>query len=101
MSNRNDIMNKEDASSVEKSLQLKKARHNSFVPVSVDGLSEGTSEAVYNLEVEDMHEYFANGILVHNCVWAFTELFGLQEPEALPSGTRPLAVNLNRRFGGL
>ncbi len=23
--------------------------------------------AVYNLTVEGMHEYFANGILVHNC----------------------------------
>jgi hypothetical protein len=22
---------------------------------------------VYNLEVEDQHEYFANGVLVHNC----------------------------------
>lgn len=31
---------------------------------------------VYNLEVEDAHEYFANGILVHNCVWAATELMG-------------------------
>jgi len=29
---------------------------------------------VYNLEVEDAHEYYANGILVHNCVWALTEL---------------------------
>jgi phage terminase large subunit-like protein len=25
---------------------------------------------VYNLEVEDTHEYFANGVLVHNCLWA-------------------------------
>lgn len=24
-------------------------------------------EKVYNIEVEDEHEYFANGILVHNC----------------------------------
>jgi hypothetical protein len=29
---------------------------------------------VYNLEVEGEHEYFAEGILVHNCVWALTEL---------------------------
>ena len=29
---------------------------------------------VYNLEVDGMPEYFANGILVHNCVWAITEL---------------------------
>lgn len=26
-------------------------------------------EKVYNLEVEDVHEYFANGILVHNCAY--------------------------------
>ena len=26
-------------------------------------------EKVYNLEVEDAHEYFANGILVHNCAY--------------------------------
>ena len=25
-------------------------------------------EAVYNLEVEEPHEFFANGILVHNCL---------------------------------
>jgi len=32
---------------------------------------------VYNLTVADAHEYFANGVLVHNCdalVWALTEL---------------------------
>ena len=25
-------------------------------------------EQVYDLLVEDMHEYFANGVLVHNCM---------------------------------
>jgi hypothetical protein len=28
---------------------------------------------VYNLEVEDEHHYFANGILVHNCLYAWAE----------------------------
>lgn len=28
-----------------------------------------TKAPVYNLEVEDEHEYFANGILTHNCSW--------------------------------
>jgi len=23
---------------------------------------------VYNLDVEDAHEFFANGVLVHNCI---------------------------------
>ncbi|NDB84971.1 MAG: hypothetical protein EB127_20055 [Alphaproteobacteria bacterium] len=25
-------------------------------------------EEVYDLTVEDVHEYFANGVLVHNCM---------------------------------
>jgi len=29
---------------------------------------------VYDLQVEGCHEFFAGGILVHNCVWALTEL---------------------------
>lgn len=29
---------------------------------------------VFNLEVSQQPEYFANGILVHNCVWAITDL---------------------------
>ena len=28
-------------------------------------------QPVYNLEVEECHEYFANGILTHNCAWRF------------------------------
>ena len=24
---------------------------------------------VYNIQVENVHEYFANGILVHNCLY--------------------------------
>lgn len=30
--------------------------------------STGKSETVYDLTVEENHEYFANGILVHNCI---------------------------------
>lgn len=30
----------------------------------------GRVESVYNIEVEGEHEYFANGILTHNCAWA-------------------------------
>lgn len=32
------------------------------------------SAPVYNLEVASHPEYFANGVLVHNCVWAMTSL---------------------------
>lgn len=43
-------------------------------PVTVVRCSPGGTAAVYNLMVDSQPEYFANGILVHNCVWAFTEL---------------------------
>ncbi len=45
--------------------------------ISVRGLFDAGVATVYNLTVADAHEYFANGILVHNCdakVWAETEL---------------------------
>jgi hypothetical protein len=29
--------------------------------------------AVFNMEVEDCHEYFANDILVHNCSWQYDD----------------------------
>ena len=31
--------------------------------------SKGAIEPVYNLEVDGDHEYYANGLLVHNCNW--------------------------------
>jgi hypothetical protein len=38
--------------------------------VKLQHLEEGESwsEIVYDIMVEDCHEYFANGILVHNCI---------------------------------
>jgi PBSX family phage terminase large subunit len=37
------------------------------VPVSVVDIKDKGTAQVYNILVEDEHEYFANGILVHNC----------------------------------
>jgi hypothetical protein len=54
--------------------QLKSQKNSQYVLVDVLGKSEGRVEAVYNLQVEDIPEYFANGILVHNCVWALSSL---------------------------
>ena len=34
--------------------------------------SEVRVERVYDICVEDMHEYFANGVLVHNCMDAIS-----------------------------
>ena len=39
---------------------------------------ESRSEVVYDLMVDECHEYFANGVLVHNCIdpirYAFNKL---------------------------
>jgi hypothetical protein len=36
--------------------------------------------AVYDLSVDGEHEFFANGMLVHNCVWALSELMNARPP---------------------
>jgi intein/homing endonuclease len=59
---------------VGKRLLARQAKIKKLVPVNADTLQERGTATVYNLEVEDCHEYFANGVLVHNCVWALTEL---------------------------
>lgn len=43
----------------------------SLAPVPVAQKCDGGTGDVWNLEVEGMPEYFANGILVHNCAMAF------------------------------
>jgi phage terminase large subunit-like protein len=69
----------EAASSAEPRSTSRKASRKPCAPVSVVGLSERAERVpVFNLTVEGENEYYANGILVHNCdalVWAFTELF--------------------------
>ena len=38
--------------------------------VAVVSITESVGiEPVFNLTVEDSHEFFANGVLVHNCTW--------------------------------
>ena len=32
-------------------------------------VEDGGNQEVYNIEVEEVHEYFANGLLNHNCSW--------------------------------
>jgi phage terminase large subunit-like protein len=41
------------------------------VVANIEHLSE--PQTVYNLEVEGAHEYFANGILVHNCKYRYAK----------------------------
>jgi phage terminase large subunit-like protein len=52
-------------------------KHSSIAHVNVLQVLEGGLNPVYNISVDGCNEYFANGILVHNCdalVWAVTEL---------------------------
>lgn len=55
-----------------------------LVPASVERLYAGSARSdVYNLAVEDAPEFFANGVLVHNCdalVYALTELTEGKKP---------------------
>jgi hypothetical protein len=52
-------------------------------------------EPVYNLEVEDTHEFFANGVLVHNCLDALR--YAIVGPEGL--GTKQRLVDLRQPIG--
>lgn len=58
---------KKTANSV-RSLSSPKERAQSGVPISVVSVTPVSKKTkVYNISVEDSHEYFANGILTHNC----------------------------------
>lgn len=57
----------ESAPSVAKSLSAISMRRRSIVPVRVSGVCDAGQAAVYNLTVADAPEYYANGVLVHNC----------------------------------
>ena len=65
------IMEKGHASNVVRpSLQTNIAKNDfvvEFVAKSISTLKE-YEQPTYDIEVEDMHEFFANGILVHNCI---------------------------------
>ena len=80
-----DIMKIDRAWCAEPHLTSRNRRSKSHVPVSVLGLLDAQNSNVYNFQVEDAHEYYAQGVLVHNCdalVWAMTELMITNEPTA-------------------
>ena len=56
-------------------LVLKHISESAIPAIGRDFVAEvsatGLSVQVYNLEVEGEPEYFANGVLVHNCKWAY------------------------------
>jgi hypothetical protein len=55
-------------------------RTGNTAPGSVLAREGAGSGKVYNLHVEDCHEFFANGILVHNCYAANTWFSGSEKP---------------------
>ena len=64
------ITSKKCANGVKKNLQLTNIKNNDFVVKDVvQVIQEQKNVAeVYDLTVENEHEFFANGILVHNCI---------------------------------
>lgn len=64
-------MRKEFANTAEKSsLQTNIAEIDSAVEYALENIEviEERNELTYDIEVEREHEFFANGILVHNCI---------------------------------
>ena len=64
------ITSKKCANGVKKNLQLTNIKNNDFVVKNVVQVIQGQKNVaeVYDLSVENEHEFFANGILVHNCI---------------------------------
>lgn len=62
------------------------SRARDLVPLTWRKVGEENAN-VWNLEVEGEHEYFANGILVHNCVHALTALL-VNPPKQWVGGVR-------------
>jgi len=69
------ITNSEHALSVAEPLKCTNGVRLNFVPVHVELSQEEGSAEVFDITVDGMHEYFANGILVHNCDYILVEVF--------------------------
>jgi hypothetical protein len=70
-----DITNSEYALSVAEPLKCTNGVRINSVPVHVELSREEGSAEVFDITVDGMHEYFANGILVHNCDYILVEVF--------------------------
>ncbi|MDI6790826.1 MAG: Hint domain-containing protein [Thermodesulfobacteriota bacterium] len=62
------------AAFVVNNLLPKKVTAKKPVPVHMVTRQEVSIQPTYNLEVEGCPEYFANGVLVHNCVYSLAEI---------------------------
>jgi hypothetical protein len=81
---------------------------NKPVPVYVVRKCAAGTGSVYNLTVEGAHEFFANGVLVHNCdalVWGITDLIekakpGIKIPLSMLSGGTYGRPDCDNKFYG-
>lgn len=81
-------LSRSNAENAEKSLVLTNIRSKNIVPsnVALNGASvvkiqkEAKHQTVYNLTVDEVPEYFANGFLVHNCDAARYGSFDFNQP---------------------
>lgn len=85
------------ASYARKSLLKISTQNKCFVrAIALENLNR--IENVYDLEVEEDHEYFANGILVHNCIDAFRYILNLAGYSNLDEA-RPLTFEQRYKTG--
>ncbi len=77
------------AKHVKKNLFITQLEKLNSVLINATQYKEG-KEYVYNLQVADCHEYFANNILVHNCIMSASIAFAVaQENKQKLEDTRP------------
>jgi hypothetical protein len=69
-----DILKKESAKDVGKHFQLVDGVRINSVLANVQEVSS-SNRNVYDITVDEEHEFFANGILVHNCEYFMVEIF--------------------------
>jgi hypothetical protein len=79
------ILRKESASCVDRRSKLTRAEKPKLVRASVVGCFAAGQSEVFNLAVEGCPEFFANGVLVHNCarngiVGAYNSLLSCATP---------------------
>lgn len=88
------IMKSDCASAVEENLQLTSIQNPPFAqPLVLQDIIVNREETqqVYDIEVNNTHEYFANGVLVHNCTDAIRYVVIMKI-----LGGKPRPVNLSK-----
>lgn len=68
------------------------------VHVSVVQVTKRNEQPVYNIHVDGPHEFFANSVLVHNCIWLWAELFpGMTQSKKSENWTPPPKKTYTRK----